>query len=177
MAFVAAPTQMATPPPRYTRPPSNRPPNRPIMCYRCGEYGHYQGRCHLPEGSPPCQHCPENRDHYSRDCPKQRPSSSSAPPTVDFTFPTSHLISVSNFSPEQPPASHVISAQASPAAMGVLTRAQRATLGLGLDSPLCCHGSHKGPLLELDRDHSKSHLTVNPNIPHLLPRVPLMKPS
>ncbi|KAH7423405.1 hypothetical protein KP509_12G054000 [Ceratopteris richardii] len=49
---------------------------KPIMCYRCGEYGHFQSRCPLPEGSPPCKHCLDATDHYSKDCPKLRPSTS-----------------------------------------------------------------------------------------------------
>ncbi|RYA83565.1 hypothetical protein DD594_27160 [Enterobacter cloacae complex sp. 4DZ1-17B1] len=38
-----------------------------MLCYRCGEYGHYQSKCPLPEGSPPCRHCPESKDHCSKD--------------------------------------------------------------------------------------------------------------
>lgn len=32
------------------------PQNHPVLF--SGEYGHYQSRCPLPKGSPPCKHCP-----------------------------------------------------------------------------------------------------------------------
>ncbi|MCO5603922.1 hypothetical protein L7F22_058078 [Adiantum nelumboides] len=121
---------------RYPRPPP-RPSNRPILCYRCGEYGHYQSKCALPEGSPPCCHCPEAKDHYSKDCPKQRASTSTASNQgqSDFTFPKINMISVST-TPQAAPSTHVVipqdTKQTVEEPVGVLTRSQRAALGLKL---------------------------------------------
>ncbi|MCO5556372.1 hypothetical protein L7F22_009920 [Adiantum nelumboides] len=121
---------------RPPRPPY-RPSNRPILCYRCGEYGHYQSKCALPEGSPPCHHCPDSRDHYSKDCPKQRASSSSGSTQnqEEFTFPKINLITV-NTIPQPSPATHVVDPQQVGESAGVLTRAQRAALGLSLPTRL-----------------------------------------
>ncbi|MCO5573531.1 hypothetical protein L7F22_027302 [Adiantum nelumboides] len=124
---------------RYPRPPP-RPSNRPILCYRCGEYGQYQSKCALPEGSPPCRHCPEAKDHYSKDCPKQRASTSTASNQgqSDFTFPKINMISVSTI-PHAAPSTHVVipqdTKQTVEEPVGVLTRSQRAALGLKL--PKC----------------------------------------
>ncbi|MCO5568412.1 hypothetical protein L7F22_022111 [Adiantum nelumboides] len=120
----------------YPRPPP-RPLNRPILCYRCGEYGHYQSKCALPEGSPPCRHCPEAKDHYSKDCPKHRASTSTASNQgqSDFTFPKINMISVSTI-PHSAPSTHVVIPQDTKQTMeepvGVLTRSQRVALGLKL---------------------------------------------
>ncbi|MCO5554780.1 hypothetical protein L7F22_008314 [Adiantum nelumboides] len=128
---------------RYPRPPP-RPSNRPILCYRCGEYGHYQSKCALPEGSPPCCHCPEAKDHYSKDCPKQRASTSTASNQgqSDFTFPKINMISVSTI-PHAAPSTHVVipqdTKQTVEEPVGVLTRSQRAALGLKL--PECLPSS------------------------------------
>ncbi|KAH7292004.1 hypothetical protein KP509_29G046700 [Ceratopteris richardii] len=51
------------------------------MCYRCGEYGHFQRKCSLPEGFPPCKFCPDTMDHYSKDCPKQKASTRGSAPS------------------------------------------------------------------------------------------------
>ncbi|MCO5595506.1 hypothetical protein L7F22_049551 [Adiantum nelumboides] len=121
---------------RYPRPPP-RPSNRPILCYRCGEYGHYQSKCALPEGSPSCRHCPEAKDLYSKDCPKQRASTSTASNQgqSDFTFPKINMISVSTI-PHAAPSTHVVipqdTKQTVEEPVGVLTRSQRAALGLKL---------------------------------------------
>ncbi|MCO5558594.1 hypothetical protein L7F22_012180 [Adiantum nelumboides] len=121
---------------RPPRPPY-RPSNRPILCYKCGEYGHYQSKCALPEGSPPCHHCPDSKDHYSKDCPKQRASSSSGSTQnqQEFTFPKINLITV-NTIPQPSPATHVVDPQQVEESAGVLTRAQRAALGLSLPTRL-----------------------------------------
>ncbi|MCO5581261.1 hypothetical protein L7F22_035139 [Adiantum nelumboides] len=121
---------------RPPRPPY-RPSNRPILCYRCGEYGHYQSKCALPEGSPPCHHCPDSKDHYSKDCPKQRASSSSGSTQnqQEFTFPKINLITV-NTIPQPSPATHVVDPQQVEESAGVLTQAQRAALGLSLPARL-----------------------------------------
>ncbi|MCO5576783.1 hypothetical protein L7F22_030603 [Adiantum nelumboides] len=115
---------------RLPRPPYC-PSNRPILCYRCGEYGHYQSKCALPEGSPPCHHRPDSKDHYSKDCPKQRASSSSGSTQnqQEFTFPKINLITVNTIS-QPSPATHVVNPQQIGVSAGVLTRAQRAALGL-----------------------------------------------
>ncbi|KAH7405201.1 hypothetical protein KP509_15G060600 [Ceratopteris richardii] len=63
------------------RKPPFRSPALPIMCYRCGEYGHFQGKCSLPEGSPHCRFCPDTMDHYSKDCPKKKASTSGSAPS------------------------------------------------------------------------------------------------
>ncbi|MCO5588603.1 hypothetical protein L7F22_042560 [Adiantum nelumboides] len=112
--------------------PSFCPTNRPILCYRCGEYGHYQSKCPLPEGSPR-HHCPDSKDHYSKDCPKQRASSSSGSTQnqQEFTFPKINLITM-NTIPQPSPATHVVNPQQVGEPNGVLTRAQRAALGLSL---------------------------------------------
>ncbi|MCO5586962.1 hypothetical protein L7F22_040907 [Adiantum nelumboides] len=117
--------------------PPYRPSNRPILCYRCGEYGHYQSKCALPKGSPPCHHCPDSKDHYSKDCPKQRASSSSGSTQnqQEFTFPKINLITV-NTIPQSSPATHVVNPQQVGESAGVLTRAQRAALGLSLPTSL-----------------------------------------
>ncbi|MCO5554427.1 hypothetical protein L7F22_007957 [Adiantum nelumboides] len=117
---------------RPPRPPF-RPTNRPILCYRCGEYGHYQSKCPSPEGSPPCHHCPDSKDHYSKDCPKQRAfsSSGSTQNQQEFTFPKINLITV-NTIPQPSPATHVVNPQQVEEPNGVLTLAQRAALGLSL---------------------------------------------
>ncbi|MCO5561628.1 hypothetical protein L7F22_015249 [Adiantum nelumboides] len=130
------------------------PSNRPILCYRCGEYGHYQSKCALPEGSPPCHHCSDSKDHYSKDCPKQRASfsSGSTPNKQDFTFPKINLITV-NTIPQPSPAIHVVNPQQVGEPAGVLTRAQRAALGLSLPaspsppSPLPQHVSSDEPFI------------------------------
>ncbi|MCO5613010.1 hypothetical protein L7F22_067283 [Adiantum nelumboides] len=121
---------------RPPRPPY-RPSNRPILCYRCGEYGHYQSKCALPEGSPPCHHCPDSKDHYSKDCPKQRASSSSGSTQnqQEFTFPKINLTTV-NTIPQPSTATHVVDPQQVGESAGVLTRAQRAALGLSLPTRL-----------------------------------------
>ncbi|MCO5553752.1 hypothetical protein L7F22_007278 [Adiantum nelumboides] len=113
--------------------PPFRPTNRPILCYRCGEYGHYQSKCPLPEGSPPCHHYPNSKDHYSKDCPKQRASSSSGSTQdqQEFTFPKINLITV-NTIPQPSAATHLVNPQQVEVLNGVLTRAQRAALGLSL---------------------------------------------
>ncbi|KAH7422127.1 hypothetical protein KP509_13G092000 [Ceratopteris richardii] len=67
--------------PSNERKPPFRRRARPIMCYRCGEYGHFQGKCSLPEGSPPCRFCPDTMDHYSKDCPKKKASTSGSAPS------------------------------------------------------------------------------------------------
>ncbi|MCO5566949.1 hypothetical protein L7F22_020632 [Adiantum nelumboides] len=121
---------------RPPRPPYH-PSNRPILCYRCGEYGHYQSKCALPEGSPPCHHCSDSKDHYSKDCPKQRASSflGSTQNQQEFTFPKINLITV-NTIPQPSPATHVVDPQQVGESAGVLTRAQRAALGLSLPTRL-----------------------------------------
>ena len=85
-SFVATPSQQPA------RPPVR---NRPILCYRCGDYGHFQSRCPLPEGSPPCRNCPHSKDHYTKDCPNP-PNHPPPPPTQPppQAPPTARLISI-----------------------------------------------------------------------------------
>ncbi|MCO5584172.1 hypothetical protein L7F22_038095 [Adiantum nelumboides] len=148
---------------RYPRPPP-RPSNRPILCYRCGEYGHYQSKCALPEGSPPCRHCPEAKDHYSKDCPKQRASTSTASNQgqSDFTFPKINMISVSTI-PHAAPSTHVVipqdTKQTVEEPVGVLTRSQRAALGLKL--PECPPSSSE---VQTSTIHKKDMKTRQQNL-------------
>lgn len=105
------------------------------MCYRCGEYMHYQNWCSLPEGAPPCWHCPNLKDHYTHDCPKQRPSTSAHQVMVSDYVPLhSHLISVTS-SPSL--STHIVSphvgTSTTPQALGVVTHAQR--LGKATEEP------------------------------------------